>query len=93
MNASETPVAARPQVEVAPNFINAYREIKNLADVALAAAGQEDLDTLHAVHHKMIAQAITLAQYSFFGLSVQRINREVAASKANQAEIPDSHPV
>jgi hypothetical protein len=87
---------ARPVVEVNPNFVQQYKEIKMLADVALAAAGQEDLDTLHVVHHKMIAAAINLAQFSFFGLSVKRINDQVQASKKpeeDQQTPIEHHPV
>lgn len=86
------------QVQVNPPFTQLYLDMQRKAGEAIVAASRDDVETLHKLNHEVLAMAINLTQYSFFGISVKRINEQVAAQGKQEPSIregdpTDQHPV
>ena len=78
------------QVQVNPPFTQMYLDIQNLCGQAIVAAARDDVDTLHKINHEMLSKSVNLAQFSFFGLTVQRMNAQI---KKPEVDPPEHHPV
>ena len=74
-------------VQVNPPFTQTYLDLQRACGEAIVAASKDDIETLHKINHDLLAKAINLAQYSFFGLSVKRLNDQVAAAKTAEPEV------
>ena len=77
-------------VNVNPPFTQIYAEIIKLCGDAMAAASQDDVNTLHKINHELLGKSINLAQFSFFGCTIRRITQQV---KSKESDPPDTHPV
>ena len=92
---------AAPQVMINPDFLKLFGEVQRLGAEGIAAAAVDDVDKLHELNHQLLSVAVNLSHWSFFGLTVKRINQQMAEQKSrdsipaagNDQDHPDHHPV
>ncbi len=78
---------ADAKVEVNPPFTEVYGVMIRLCGEAIAAAAKDDVDTLHKINHQLLSHSVNMAQFSFFGLTVQRINDQ-RKQQEQEPELP-----
>lgn len=83
-------------VMVNPDFQKLFNEVQRIVGEGIVAAATDDVDKLHELNHQLLSVAVNLSHWSFFGLTVKRINDEVKKQMqepANDQDPPDHHPV
>lgn len=70
-------------VMVNPDFLKLFAEVQRIGAEGIAAAAADDVEKLHELNHQILSVAVNLSHWSFFGLTVKRINDQL---KKQQAE-------
>ena len=82
-----------PKVTINPPFTQAYLDMQRMSGEAIVAAAADNVVELHRLNHELLRLAINLTQYSFFGVTITRINEQAKSDQQNQVDPPDTHPV
>lgn len=75
-------------VNVNPPFTQTYLDIQRLCGEAIVAASKDDVEALHKINHELLTKSVNLAQFSFFGLTIQRINQQAQAKQKPEEADP-----
>ena len=75
-------------VNINPPFTQAYLDLQKVAGNAIAAAAADNVEALHQYNHELLRLVINLTQYSFFGLTIKRINEQAKEKQKPEGADP-----
>lgn len=78
---------ATAPVMVNPDFLKLFGEVQRIGAEGIAAAAVDDVEKLHELNHQLLSVAVNLSHWSFFGLTVKRINDQMKVQQV-EPELP-----
>ena len=78
---------ATAPVMVNPDFLKLFGEVQKIGAEGIAAAAVDDVQKLHELNHQLLSVAVNLSHWSFFGLTVKRINDQMKVQQV-EPELP-----